>query len=68
MSVKSSVLFVCVKNAGKSQMAAALMRHRTGNLVDVHSAGIRPGHTLNSHSVESLAEIGGVGFPDPRSR
>ena len=58
MSVKPSVLFVCVKNAGKSQMAAALMRHHAGDHVDVHSAGTHPGHKLNTQSVESLAEIG----------
>ena len=38
-----SVVFVCVKNAGKSQMAAALMRALTGDSVIVHSAGTRPG-------------------------
>lgn len=58
MSVKPSVLFVCVKNAGKSQMAAALMRHHAGDHVDVHSAGTHPGRKLNTQSVESLAEIG----------
>lgn len=53
-----SVLFVCVKNAGKSQMAAALMRHAAGDAVEVHSAGTRPGETLNALSVQSLAEMG----------
>ena len=36
---RPAVLFVCVKNGGKSQMAAALMRHRAGDAVEVHSAG-----------------------------
>ncbi|MET4076856.1 low molecular weight phosphatase family protein [Janibacter sp. UYMM211] len=55
---RPSVLFVCVKNGGKSQMAAALMRHRYGTSVDVHSAGTRPGGSLNAASVDALAEVG----------
>ena len=38
-----SVLFVCVHNGGKSQMAAGLMRHAAGDRVAVHSAGTNPG-------------------------
>jgi arsenate-mycothiol transferase len=53
-----SVLFVCVKNGGKSQMAAGLMRKIAGHSVDVHSAGTRPGTEVNKLSAESLAEIG----------
>lgn len=53
-----SVLFVCVKNAGKSQMAAGLMRDRAGDTVEVHSAGTRPGTSLNALAAESLAEVG----------
>lgn len=53
-----SVLFVCVKNAGKSQMAAGLMRQIAGDTVEVHSAGTRPGDALNALSAESLAEVG----------
>lgn len=58
MSAKPSVLFVCVKNAGKSQMAAGLMRKVAGDAVDVYSAGTRLGDTLNALSAESLAEVG----------
>jgi arsenate-mycothiol transferase len=58
MTTKPSVLFVCVKNAGKSQMAAGLMRQLAGDAVDVHSAGTRPGDALNALSAESLAEVG----------
>ncbi|OBG89083.1 phosphatase [Mycobacterium sp. E136] len=58
MTAKSSVLFVCVKNAGKSQMAAGLMRQLAGDAVEVHSAGTRPGKALNALSAESLAEVG----------
>lgn len=58
MSARPSVLFVCVKNGGKSQMAAALMRQRHGEAVDVYSAGTRPGGMLNAASVASLEEVG----------
>lgn len=53
-----SVLFVCVKNAGKSQMAAALMRQLVGDCVVVHSAGTRPGERVNALSAQALAEVG----------
>jgi len=55
---KPRVLFVCVKNAGKSQMAAGLMRQIAGDAVDVRSAGTRPGTALNDLSVASLLEVG----------
>lgn len=53
-----SVLFVCVKNAGKSQMAAAIMRTLAGGTVTVHSAGTRPGSAVNALSAAALDEIG----------
>lgn len=53
-----SVLFVCVRNGGKSQMAAALMRLRAGDAVEVHSAGTRPGSAVNALSAEAVAEVG----------
>lgn len=56
--MKPSVLFVCVKNGGKSQMAAALMRLRAGDAVEVHSAGTMPGNKLNEASRASVAELG----------
>ncbi|WP_432542963.1 arsenate-mycothiol transferase ArsC [Kineococcus sp. SYSU DK002] len=52
------ILFVCVKNGGKSQMAAGLMRQAAGDAVTVDSAGTRAGDGLNALSVESLAEVG----------
>ena len=58
MPTRPSVLFVCVKNGGKSQMAAALMRHRVGAAVDVHSAGTRPGGAINDLSAQVVAEVG----------
>lgn len=55
---KPSVLFVCVKNGGKSQMAAGLMAKRAGDEITVESAGTKPGSAVNGLSAESLAEIG----------
>ena len=55
---KPSVLFVCVKNGGKSQMAAGLMRNVAGDSVVVHSAGTAPGSAINALSAQSLLEVG----------
>ena len=55
---KPSVLFVCVKNGGKSQMAAGLMTKRAGDAIRVESAGTKPGTAVNGLSAESLAEVG----------
>ena len=55
---RPSVLFVCVKNGGKSQMAEALMRHEVGDAVEVSSAGTRPGTSLNEESAAAVAEVG----------
>ena len=53
-----SVLFVCVKNGGKSQMAAGLMRQLAGDAVEVHSAGTAPGIAVNDLSARALLEVG----------
>lgn len=53
-----TVLFVCVRNGGKSQMAAGLMRSTAGDAVTAHSAGTDPGPAINALSAESLAEVG----------
>lgn len=58
MTSKPSVLFVCVKNGGKSQIAAGLMRHAAGDSVTVCSAGTKPGTTVNALSAQSLEELG----------
>ena len=58
MNRQPSVLFVCVKNAGKSQMAAGLMCKHAGDTVQVYSAGTKPGDTLNELSAQVLAEVG----------
>lgn len=55
---RPAVLFVCVGNGGKSQMAAALLRQRAGDAVEVHSAGTKPKGELNPLSVQSLEEVG----------
>ncbi|GAA4892606.1 hypothetical protein GCM10025789_07100 [Tessaracoccus lubricantis] len=57
-STKPHLLFVCVKNGGKSQMAAALARQFGGDAMTVTSAGTKPGSSLNQASIEALAEVG----------
>jgi arsenate reductase (thioredoxin) len=52
------VLFVCVHNAGRSQMAAALLDHRAGGRVRVRSAGTAPAEALNPSVVAAMAEVG----------
>ena len=54
----ASVLFVCVHNAGRSQMAAGWLRHLAGDRVAVLSAGSAPASSLNPVAVEAMAEVG----------
>ncbi|MEV0107762.1 low molecular weight phosphatase family protein [Nocardia sp. NPDC050799] len=58
MSTAPTVLFVCVRNSGKSQMAAGLMRRAGSGQVVALSAGTDPGTKLNALSVAALAEVG----------
>lgn len=58
MTDRPSVLFLCVHNAGKSQMAAALMRHLAGDRIEVHSAGTDPGTEVHDVSAAAIAELG----------
>ncbi|MEX2102908.1 MAG: arsenate reductase ArsC [Gaiellaceae bacterium] len=58
MTDAPSVLFVCVHNAGRSQMAAALLERYAGGRVHVRSAGSDPAEELNPAVVEALAEVG----------
>jgi len=53
-----AVLFLCVHNAGRSQMAAGWMRHLAGDRIDVFSGGSEPADSLNSGAVEAMAEVG----------
>jgi protein-tyrosine-phosphatase len=55
---RPEVLFVCVHNAGRSQMAAALLAHRAGDRVIVRSAGTAPSDAINPAVVEVMAELG----------
>lgn len=55
---KSSVLFVCVHNAGRSQMAAGYLRHLAGDRVEVRSAGSMPADQINPIAVEAMREEG----------
>ena len=52
------VLFVCVHNAGRSQMAAALLEHHAGGRVRVRSAGTTPSDEIHANVVEAMAERG----------
>ncbi|WP_156722045.1 arsenate reductase ArsC [Streptomyces apocyni] len=54
----SSVLFVCVHNAGRSQMAAGFLSHLAGDRVEVRSAGSVPGDQVNPAAVEAMEEVG----------
>ena len=58
MSDRPTVLFVCVHNAGRSQMAAGFLRTLGGDQVQVLSAGSAPGQTVNPAAVEAMAEEG----------
>jgi arsenate reductase len=58
MSEKKTVLFVCVHNAGRSQMAAGFMRELGGDRVEVLSAGSAPKDSINPVAVAAMAEIG----------
>ena len=58
MADKPSVLFVCVHNAGRSQMAAAFLTHLSNGTVDVRSAGSEPANRVNPAAVAAMAEVG----------
>ena len=55
---KPSVLFVCVHNAGRSQMAAAFLSHLSEGTVEVRSAGSEPADQVNPAAVQAMAEVG----------
>jgi arsenate reductase (thioredoxin) len=68
MGKQPEVLFVCVHNAGRSQMAAGLLKLRSGGRVSVRSAGSAPGERINPMAVEAMREIGvdlSEEFPKP---
>jgi len=55
---RPTVLFVCVHNAGRSQMAAGFLQHLAGDRIDVLSAGSAPAETINPTAVDAMAEVG----------
>ena len=67
MSDQPSVLFVCVHNAGRSQMAAGWLRHLAGDTIEVRSAGSDPGERINPAAVEAMAEVG-IDISDQRPK
>ena len=58
MHDKPSVLFVCVHNAGRSQMASALLHHLAGDRIEVRSAGTEPVDQVNPAAIAAMAELG----------
>ena len=62
-----SVLFVCVHNAGRSQMAAGWLTHLSGDSVEVRSAGSAPKDAVNPAAVEAMAEVG-IDISDQRPK
>lgn len=58
MSAKKTIIFVCVHNAGRSQMAAGFMRQLGGDKVEVLSAGSAPKESINPVAVEAMLELG----------
>jgi arsenate reductase (thioredoxin) len=64
---KPEVLFVCVHNAGRSQMAAGWLRTLAGDAVEVRSAGSLPGDRVNPAAVEAMAEVG-IDISDQRPK
>jgi arsenate reductase len=67
MSDRPSVLFVCVHNAGRSQMAAGWLRQLAGDRVEVRSAGSLPGDQVNPSAVAAMAEVG-IDISDQRPK
>jgi arsenate reductase len=64
MAIKASVLFVCVHNAGRSQMAAGWLRHLAGDRVEVRSAGSAPGNAVNPNATPKLLTTDAVEVSD----
>jgi len=58
MSYKASVLFVCVHNAGRSQMAAGFLKDMAGDRIEIRSAGTQPKNEINPVAIEAMAEVG----------
>ncbi|MET8244516.1 arsenate reductase ArsC [Streptomyces sp. NPDC005202] len=63
----ASVLFVCVHNAGRSQMAAGFLSHLAGDRIEVRSAGSLPAEQVNPAAVEAMKEVG-IDIADQRPK
>lgn len=66
-SARPSVLFVCVHNAGRSQMAQGWLAYLAGDRVEVRSAGSEPGDRINPSAVAAMAEVG-IDISDQRPK
>ena len=66
MTDKPSVLFVCVHNAGRSQMAAGWLRHLAGDTVEVRSAGSEPADRINPVAVQAMPRSASTSPPTRR--
>ena len=65
---RPAVLFLCVQNAGRSQMAAGWLQHLAGDDVDVFSGGSEPASEINAQAVQAMSEVGidiRTAFPKP---
>jgi len=58
MTYIASVLFVCVHNAGRSQMAAGFLKEMAGDRIEIRSAGTQPKNEINPVAIEAMAEVG----------
>jgi len=58
MTYIASVLFVCVHNAGRSQMAAGFLKDMAGDRIEIRSAGTQPKNEINPVAIEAMAEVG----------
>ncbi len=58
MTIKPTVLFVCVHNAGRSQMAAGYLKHLAGDRVEILSAGSVPADSINPITIAAMLEVG----------
>jgi len=58
MTYKANVLFVCVHNAGRSQMAAGYLKEMAGDRIEIRSAGTQPKNEINPVAIEAMAEVG----------
>lgn len=67
MATRPSAMFVCVHNAGRSQMAAGFLTDLSGGQVEVRSAGFAPAASLNPVAVEAMAELG-IDITDQRPK